>query len=360
VARRIVQKRRVAAPTSKPAIIAERRDFLLAARVPFLVRSWAVDMESANRSDRYIGNVTEILEKWIWWAGHNQCERFDTNSLRGFLRYVQTGHQLPEGRWGEPGQTRQDHLGKPGYPINQRYSPVADSTVLDYYRRIRGWCSWLVKQDYLEYSPIDRVTQPLARSKPQFNVFSEDEVRRMEAAARKSKTAARDTALVLFLVDTGLRAEEVTTLTWSQVNMDKDEATFQGKGDKTRTVWWSREVGRALYAWRSEWELPEGTNGPVFPSLANRAHGGTMDRGGLRHLLARLGRVAKVERCNPHTFRHTCATMRALSGMEPFVLKEFLGHESIETTMKYIKFVRADLSASSRKHSPVAMLRRKR
>ena len=51
--------------------------------------------------------------------------------------------------------------------------------------------------------------------------------------------------------------------------------------------------------------------------------------------------------------------MRALSGMEPFVLKEFLGHESIETTLRYVRFVSADIGNASRKHSPVSMLRRR-
>jgi integrase/recombinase XerD len=58
-------------------------------------------------------------------------------------------------------------------------------------------------------------------------------------------------------------------------------------------------------------------------------------------LKAGLGEV----KVTPHIFRHTAATHAAAQGTNAFILKEIMGHSSMQTTMKYVHPQPDDLKA---------------
>jgi len=59
---------------------------------------------------------------------------------------------------------------------------------------------------------------------------------------------------------------------------------------------------------------------------------------------------------SPHVFRHTFATMYLRKGGQSLALKEILGHESIQTTEKYVHLQPADLLAQHEQYSPLSEL----
>ncbi len=61
-------------------------------------------------------------------------------------------------------------------------------------------------------------------------------------------------------------------------------------------------------------------------------------------------------KCHPHIFRHTSGTMFLARGGSPAVLKEIMGHESFQTTQKYIHLQPEDLQKQHMRYSPVAYL----
>ena len=58
-----------------------------------------------------------------------------------------------------------------------------------------------------------------------------------------------------------------------------------------------------------------------------------------------------LNNAHAHRFRYTFAIEFLRNGGNVFVLKELLGHEKLEQTMRYVKFVESDISESA-KHSP--------
>jgi len=58
-------------------------------------------------------------------------------------------------------------------------------------------------------------------------------------------------------------------------------------------------------------------------------------------------------KCHAHLFRHTFATMFLAKGGNAVVLKDIMGHESVQTTQKYIHFQPEDLQKQYWKYSPV-------
>ena len=61
-------------------------------------------------------------------------------------------------------------------------------------------------------------------------------------------------------------------------------------------------------------------------------------------------------KCHPHIFRHTFATMFSVKGGSPEILQLIMGHESFQTTQKYLHPQPQDLRKQHIKYSPVADL----
>ena len=256
--------------------------------------------------------------------------------LRQFLAYLNKGHEEPGGRFGNPQLTH----------------PVRPRTVKDYHSHLRTFFRWLVEEGGIEECPIDGIAPPISRS-DQVQPFSEAQVAAMIAAARKTVHARRDEALIMFLLDTGVRASELADLTLASVDLTGKRAIVLGKGNKRRTVYFGRATTKALWQYLNE-EVRE-PNSPLFLSDRGRQAGDPLTRSGLLQLIGRVGSAASIEavRCSPHTFRHTFAVNFLRNGGNCFTLQQLLGHTNSQMTYKYVALAQADIEKQHRQYSPV-------
>ncbi|HUI89158.1 MAG TPA: tyrosine-type recombinase/integrase [Anaerolineales bacterium] len=163
----------------------------------------------------------------------------------------------------------------------------------------------------------------------------------------------RDRALLLLMVDTGLRRAELCALNWE----DMDIATgvvrvVRGKGGKARSVVVGVSTRRALLAYRRS--LTTTDEKPVFQTSS----GGRLSFNGLRSLLLRLGKRAGVK-VSPHALRRTFATLSLRAGMNLIHLQGLMGHSTIEMTKHYVQLLDEDLVQAHRAHGPIDNLLRK-
>lgn len=155
---------------------------------------------------------------------------------------------------------------------------------------------------------------------------------------RKDKQGYRDYALLLFLYNTGARADEAANLQIKDLSIGKGSrlhfVTLVGKGMKTRRcpLWdnTSKILG-LLTAGRCE-------NDNVF---LNRL-GKPITRFGIYEMVTKYAvRLAekmpevKKKRLTPHTIRHTTATHLLQSGVDINTIRAWLGHVSVNTTNIY-------------------------
>lgn len=157
----------------------------------------------------------------------------------------------------------------------------------------------------------------------------------------KTSQGRRDYALMLFLYNTGARAEEaaslkVASLTLPMRKSDKTipMVTIVGKGRKTRRCpLWDKTTEILLL-------LIKGRNqdDPVF---INRL-GQPITRFGVYEMVTRYGKIledrmpaVKQKRISPHTIRHTTATHLLQSGVDINTIRAWLGHVSVNTTNVY-------------------------
>lgn len=72
---------------------------------------------------------------------------------------------------------------------------------------------------------------------------------------------------------------------------------------------------------------------------------------GIQYTLRELGKRANLKNVHPHRFRRTIATDLLNRGMPIEQVKEFLGHEKLDTTMIYCSVKEENVQSSHRKYA---------
>jgi integrase/recombinase XerD len=176
----------------------------------------------------------------------------------------------------------------------------------------------------------------------------------LDAPDVSTNAGLRDRVLLTLMYNTGARVSELAGVKVGDLHLDAGAVHLHGKGRKDRTVPLWRESVRLLRRWIKKTRAE-----PDAPLLPN-SRGGHMTRSGIEHRLGViLERATKKEpefrklHLSPHTIRHTTAMHLLQSGVDLSVIAMWLGHESIETTHKYLD---ADLESKKRAlerlHSP--------
>ena len=127
------------------------------------------------------------------------------------------------------------------------------------------------------------------------------------------------------------------------MDLDGLECKVLGKGNKERIVY--LDTVTAMYL-RNYLNSRKDTAEALF---VNR-YGHRFQTGGIREMLVRLEEASGVDHVHPHKFRRTLATNMAKRGMPIQTIAKILGHESIETTMKYVVMNHEDVKLKYRQY----------
>jgi site-specific recombinase XerD len=297
-----------------------------------------MDGESRGLSPKTMSARAMTARHFIWWIHQNLVDPCFPDDIRRFIAYVASPD--PEGRWGAP----------------DRLKAASASTAATYYGRLRSFFRFLVEEERITVSPMQKIKAPVHRP-DQITPFTETQIKSLLAAARAGRYPQRDEALVLFLLDTAIRASELCGLLVSDVDLKERHAIVHGKGGKQRTIFFSATTARAYNRFRAT--VRNATDDmPMFSS----EQGGALTLSGVEQIVRRLGITAKLRgvRCSPHTFRNTACVMFLRAGGHVFALKEMLGHTTLTMTMRYAMIAQADVQAQHAQFSPVDHLKRRR
>jgi site-specific recombinase XerD len=220
--------------------------------------------------------------------------------------------------------------------------------VRTYYAHLRSFFNWLVGEGLLETSPLAALSPPQARP-DQIQPFTREQVEALLLAARRASYPQRDEAILLFLLDTGVRASELCTIKMNDVDLFSCRAQVLGKGNKRRSVYFGRRCARALRTYlRREYRTPD------YPLFTTERGEAALTRSGLLQIIHKMGKRAgiQVTRCSPHTFRHTFAVEFLRAGGNVFSLQQLLGHTGLQITQRYVALAQADIQTQHRQFSP--------
>jgi site-specific recombinase XerD len=173
---------------------------------------------------------------------------------------------------------------------------------------------------------------------PETHFLERDEVATLFARLpTQGRHALRDRALLLFLYNTGARAQEVADLRVEHLDLGPHaRVRLHGKGDKWRTCPLWAETAAVLRRLITERATPP--TDAVFAGPGGRP----LTRFGIHKLVRRHGtrldgptQPGRLWRISPHVFRHTVAVHLLESGVEVNVIRGWLGHADLNTTNRY-------------------------
>ena len=158
--------------------------------------------------------------------------------------------------------------------------------------------------------------------------LTEAEVEKLLKVAKQGRHDVRDHLMVLMAFRHGLRVSELVGLQWSDIDFKAGTLHVRRlKGSHDSTHYLEGDELRPLRA------LQKAAPGPfVFQS----ERGGPISAAGFRKQLARWAEKAKIGfPVNPHMLRHACGYALANRGMDTRSLQAYLGHASIQHTVRY-------------------------
>ena len=178
--------------------------------------------------------------------------------------------------------------------------------------------------------PVKRTAPPETRFLERNEV--EDLLRHLP---RDGPLALRDRALILFLYNTGARAQETADLRAQHLDLGEHPIVrLHGKGGKWRTCPLWQQTAQLLTSLLGPAGAPPAPGAPVFA-----AHGQPLTRYGIYKIIrrhaARFDDPRTGRQISPHTFRHTAAVHLLEAGVEVNVIRGWLGHADLATTNRY-------------------------
>lgn len=287
------------------------------------------------------------LRVWSTYAGEIAVGQITTPALRAFFAWLRTDYQPRR--------------------VNGAKEPLSPKTIRNFWSTLSAFFTWACAEFALP-NPMKGVAAPKFEDKP-FSPYTQTEVETLLKAcdyceeanthdrrkfAMRRPTANRDRALIITLLDTGLRASELCALTIGDLNpktgrLDvKHGAQGGAKGGKGRVVYLGKAARRTLWRYLAGREDGEEAAAPLFMGRMQRP----MNKGVLRQLIARLGEKAKVNHCHPHRFRHTFAVTYLRSGGDVFTLQQILGHSTLEMVQHYARLAQVDIERVHQRASP--------
>ena len=227
-----------------------------------------------------------------------------------------------------------------GYLAELRGRELADSYIHGHARAIKTLMRFFYTEDYT--AQVVKFDMPKVGN-VKLLVLNAEKVRQL----LKACTLPRDKALILLMVDTGLRRAEVCALNWGNVDISSGLVQVErGKGGKARAVVVGVKTRRALLKYRRE--ITPDEHAPMFQTI----QGTRLAYSGLRSALLRIGNRANIH-ITPHALRRTFATLSLRAGMNLLQLQAMLGHSSLEMTRHYVQMIDDDLVEAHKAHGSI-------
>ncbi|SDX17580.1 Site-specific recombinase XerD [Marininema mesophilum] len=330
-------------------------------RFPEDVREFFLEMISADRSKQTIANYAydfALFFDWLETSG-GVLATVDAHMLKRFFRHIENGYErttrvklvkknpisgIMEEKWVERTHFRE----------NSRAGKQRKRASL------RSLFRYLVKTRVLERDPMEEYEDAGLKSRNQKKVpvfLTRDEALRLIQAVsqyhEKQKRRQqhwyeyRDRALILLLLNTGMRVSELVSLNLNSLQRDGDtlRVVIFGKGGKERMLKLNRPAAEGLHQYLSHRPRQEVLPGHQDALLLNKNRS-RISRKAIGEVIHKYVKEAnlppKAANISPHKLRHTLATLLLSNGENLRVVQEILGHSSIQTTQIYTHVINAE------------------
>jgi len=222
------------------------------------------------------------------------------------------------------------------YVADELKRGVAKTTVQNYQRVLFQFLRWLNEEGYISSNPC-RTMKTIKVPKPKKDPFTQEQVQLI----KESTNNVKELAIVYFLLATGCRVGEVVRINREDVDWRKMSLNVTGKGNKTREVYFDEVTAMMVQRYLT-------TRKDDHPALFLSKTGDYFTTSGIQAMMRRIGRKAGFQ-ANPHRHRRTLAQTCLDRGMNLEEVQAILGHEKIDTTLRYARASQKNAENSYRK-----------
>jgi len=291
----------------------------------YLVKGYLLTHQTEGRSPYTVAYYKGILGRFLWYAERedwpDDARLLTEWQIREFLGYV----GVEVNRWGVKGNGSESS--------SRRAAP---RTVHHHYRALTAFFNWVVREGFLTESPMTKVKV----AKPKHKVirpYTAEQIKRMLAVCdwdyqhNARFIGSRNRAMILMLVDTGLRLSELANIKLQDLDTERGWIKVVGKGAKERVVRIGQAAQKAL--WRYLMHRPDSGRQELWLTEEGRP----LRNPGIQSMVDRLkGRAGIAEEGCVHRFRHGFALDFLRVDRNPFNLQYLLGHSSLEMVRRYV------------------------
>ena len=215
--------------------------------------------------------------------------------------------------------------------LERGLSPV---TLNNKRRYLNSFFAFLHNEGYIEKNPMTRI-EAIAEPQRKKYAYSASDLEAM----RMNCENPRDRAIFEFLLATGIRVSEATSLKIKDIDFEHRRFSVVGKGNKERVCFFDGVAEYHLLRYIDWREGPENVKIKDIEDHAlfakTRYPFADLNVSGLRAALKRVAEDAGVDNVHPHRFRRTFATTALHRNVPIEKVRGMLGHTKIETTLIY-------------------------
>ena len=219
------------------------------------------------------------------------------------------------------------------------------------HREVQTLFSWCERMGMLDQNVFKRVPRVKVGEKIKPPFTAGDVNLLLQSQDRESLRGCRNYAIILFLLDTGVRATECISIRLEDIDWERRRVFVRhAKGQKQRWVGIGDTAASALR------DYVDGFRGEREGMLFLSSHGEGLTTGNsLRIILRRIGDAVGLQKVHPHRFRHTFATWAIQSGAREIDVQMLLGHSDLTMTQRYARTYTSEQAVQAHGElSPVA------
>ena len=185
-------------------------------------------------------------------------------------------------------------------------------------------------------NPIRKVKAPRVPSEP-LQPIQRDDFYMLLATCDKSWNGSRDKAILLTLLDSGVRASELCALNLSDLDLASGTLEVrQGKGRKPRVTFVGRQSRRTIRQWLKQ-------RGYQEDALFTTHQGERLTYWGLRQIIRRRADRARINVPGLHEFRRAFCLAQLQAGVPETTIARLMGHTTTQLIARYARQTANDI-----------------
>ncbi len=232
--------------------------------------------------------------------------------------------------------------------------PYSIGTICLKVRSIKRFFEFLEKTNIIFIDPAEFITEPQNKQTRIKETLTTKEARTiLDQPNLGTLPGIRDRAVIELFYSTGIRLNELCSMTVYDADLHSSVVRVKGKGNKDRVVPMGKHAVRFLREYISKVRPHFTKKKKSSRHLFVNRYGNPLSRQVISIMIRNYRKAAGIKKqVTAHTFRHTFATLLVKNGADIRAVQKMMGHVDLRTTQIYIRSLGIDIKKEHKKTHP--------